>query len=82
MVGQSGVTPKYTNTDDMQLDSAILTIKENHPKDGEVTITGYLMHKGICVSRHHVCGSIHRVDPKGVADWKNKQKGLACPSSK
>ena len=71
-VGQSGVTPKYTNTDDMQLDSAILTIEENHPRDGEVTITGYLMHKGICVSRHRVRGSIHRVDPEGVAERKSE----------
>ena len=46
-VGQSGVTPKYTDTDDTQLDSAISTIKENHPNDGEVMITGHLLHKGI-----------------------------------
>ena len=35
-VWQSGVMPKCTNTDDMQLDSAIATIKEGQPNDGEI----------------------------------------------
>ena len=71
-VGQSGVTSKYTDTDDMQLDSAFSTIKESHPNDGEVMITGHLLHKGICVPPHRVRASIHRVDPEGVAERKNK----------
>ena len=71
-VRQSGVTSKYTDTDDMQLDSAISTIKESHPNDGEVMITGHLLHKGICAPPHRVHASFHRVDPEGVVERKNK----------
>ena len=66
------MTPKYNDTDDRKLDSAISTIKESHPNDGEVMVTGHLLHKGICVPRHHVRASIHRVDPEGVAERKSK----------
>ena len=66
------MTPQYTNTDDTQLDSAISTINESHPNDGEVMITGHLLHKGICVPRRRVHASIHRVDPERVAERKSK----------
>ena len=66
------MTPKYNDTDDRKLDSAISTIKESHPNDGEVMVTGHLLHKSIRVPRHHVRASIHRVDPEGVAERKSK----------
>ena len=66
-VGQPSVMPKYTAMNQAELDSVILSIKENHPKDGEVMITGHLLSKGIRVPRSRVRASIHRVDPCGVA---------------
>ena len=71
-VGQSAVTPKSTGTDDTRLESAISTIKESHPNDGEVMITGHLLHQGIRVPRRRIRASIHRVDPEGVAERKSK----------
>ena len=71
-VGQSTVTPKSTGTDDTRLESAISTIKESHPNDGEVMITGHLLQKGLRVPRRRIHASIHRVDPEGMAERKSQ----------
>ena len=57
---------------DRELDDKIRLIKQTHPHDGEVMITGHLQQEGICLSRHRIRASIHRVDPTGVAERGSK----------
>ena len=57
---------RYSEISDAHLNSAIRSIKESHPNDGEVMVAGYLVSRSIRVPRVRLRASIHRVDPEGV----------------
>ena len=59
---------RYSDLSDTHLDSAIRSIKESHPNDGEVMVAGHLPSRGIRVPRVQLRASIHRVDPEGTAE--------------
>ena len=58
-------------TDD-ELDAKVKSIKQTHPQYGEVMIVGHLRQDGIRLARSRISASIHRVDPKGVAERRSK----------
>ena len=54
---------QFTEISDNDLDEVMKGIKEEHPNDGEVLVSGHLLAKGIRVPRSRMRASIHRVDP-------------------
>ena len=63
--GQPAVVTKFSDIDDTQLDSAISSIKRNHPNDGEVMIKGHLLQKRIRVARCRVSGKYSSYRSRG-----------------
>ena len=57
---------KYSDMSEAQLDAIVRSIKEEHPNDGEIMVTGHLLKQGIKVQRAKLRASIHRIDPQGV----------------
>ena len=58
---------KYSLISNDLLDVEVGRICREFPHDGEVMISGHLVHRGIHVTRAKLRASIHRVDPQGVA---------------
>ena len=52
----------FTAISDGKLDQVLLSIKENHPTDGEVMMMDHLTSRGVHVSRARLRASIHRID--------------------
>ena len=52
----------YSSLTDSQLDEVIISIKRDHPNDGEVLLKGHLLRQGIRVPRQALRNAIHRVD--------------------
>ena len=63
---------QFTEISDNDLDEVMKGIKEEHPNDGEVLVSGHLLAKGIRVPRSRMRASIHRVDPINTAQWRSK----------
>ena len=61
----------YTDISDGDLDAKIKSIKQVHPNDGEVMMTGQLLSLGVRVPRSRLRASIHRVDPQGTAERRS-----------
>ena len=60
---EEGISPNdYTPLTDDQLDEVVISIKHDHPNDGEVLLKGHLLRQGIRVSRQALRNAIHRVD--------------------
>ena len=55
-----------TQLSDAQLDDIIVSIKGDHPHDGEILLKGHLCRLGIRVRRKDLRASIHRVDHEGA----------------
>ena len=72
MKEENRVMGSYSAISDATLDSVIVSIKRNHPNDGEVMIGGHLSSAGIRVTRARIRASIHRVDPLGVAERRRR----------
>ena len=51
---------------DQQVDEIVLSIKADHPNDGEVLLRGHLVRMGIRITRQALRDSIHRVDHEGT----------------
>ena len=58
---------KYTDISDSDLDNVIVSIKRDHPNDGERLVIGHLAARSILVPRARVRAAIHRVDPDNTA---------------
>ena len=58
---------KYSLISNDLLDVEVGRICREFPHDGEVMISGHLVHRGIHVTRAKLRASIHHVDPQGVA---------------
>ena len=63
---------QFTEESDDDLDEIIKDIKQEHPNDGEVLVTGHLLAKGIRIPRSRMRASIHRVDPINTADRRSR----------
>ena len=63
---------QFTEISDNDLDEVMKGIKEEHPNDGEVLVSGHLLAKGIRVPRSRMRASIHRVDPINTAQRRSK----------
>ena len=57
----------YTYISDHELDRQIISIKSDHPNDGERLLIGHLLSHQIIVPRARLRASIHRVDPYNTA---------------
>ena len=57
----------YSEISDIELDEVMVTIKLNHPNDGERMIIGHLHRLGVVLPRARIRASIHRVDPVNTA---------------
>ena len=58
----------YTAISDNALDLLIQQLKVRHPYDGEVLMAGHLTCIAVHITRARLRASIHRVDPRGVAE--------------
>ena len=65
---EAGITPTdYSELSDQELDDVVMSIKADHPNDGEVLMQGHLLRNGIRVRRESLRQAIHRVDSAGVS---------------
>lgn len=68
---EAGISPDdNTPLSDQQLDEVIVSIKQDHPNDGEVLMQGHLLRQGIRVPRQALRNAIHRVDHTSVVARK------------
>ncbi|XP_064387315.1 uncharacterized protein LOC135335697 [Halichondria panicea] len=58
---------RYSPVSDQVLDNIVAEIKQSHPNDGEVLLTGHLRRQSIFLPRTRIRASIHRIDPVGTA---------------
>ena len=66
--GREGVSfDRYSPVSDQVLDNIVAEIKQSHPNDGEVLLTGHLRRQSIFLPRTRIRASIHRIDPVGTA---------------
>lgn len=64
---EAGISPTdNTPLSNGQVDEIVVSIKADHPNDGEVLLQGHLFRMGIRISRQAVRNSIHRVDHEGA----------------
>ena len=68
MKEENRVLGSYSSITDAALDTLIISIKRDHPNDGEVMVAGHLCRIGVRVTRARMRASIHRVDPLGIAE--------------
>ena len=61
------VLTTYTDISDSRLDRLVAEVKQRHPNDGEILMSGHLLAAGITVQRYRLRASIHRVDPVNTA---------------
>ena len=67
-LAEAGIsTNDCTQLSDSGIDHIILSIKHDHPNDGEVLIQGHLERMGIRIPRQAMRDSIHCVDHQNVA---------------
>ncbi len=57
---------RYSPVSDQVLDNIVAEIKQSHPNDGEVLLTGHLRSQSIFLPRTRIRASIHRIDPVGT----------------
>ena len=57
----------FTDISDDQLQDVMNTIKEHHPRAGEVMVQGHLRALGVHIQRDRLHSAIHHVDPMGAA---------------
>ena len=60
------VSMLYTNISDDDLDSAVVSLKEQYPNSGYRMMKGLLMQQGIRVQDARIRDSMHCVDPCGI----------------
>lgn len=63
---KAGVSTDRTPLTDQELDEVVVTIKNDHPNDGEKLMQGHLLRLGINVSRQSLRNSLHRVDHENI----------------
>ena len=63
MKEENRVLGSYSSITDAALDTLIISIKRDHPNDGEVMVAGHLCRIGVRVTRARMRASIRRVDP-------------------
>ena len=57
---EAGITPTdYSELSDQELDDVVMSIKTDHPNDGEVLMQGHLLRNGIRVRRESLRQAIH-----------------------
>ena len=57
---------KFTDLSDSRLQEIVASVKENHPRAGEVMLQGHLRVQGLHVQRNRLCTAIHHDDPMGA----------------
>lgn len=75
----------FSDTSDDQLRDIVNTIKEHHPRAGEVMVQGHLRAQGVHVQRERLRSAIRQVDPVGAASRRrppHSTEGVFCPMSK
>ena len=57
----------FSDLSDDQLRDILNTIKEHHPRAGEVMVQGHLRAQGVHIQRERLHSAIHQVDLMGAA---------------
>ena len=57
---------KFTDLSDSRLAEIVASVKENHPRAGEVMLQGHLRAQGLHVQRNRLRTAIHQSDPIGT----------------
>ena len=58
---------KFSDLPDDQLQEVVTSVKEHHPRAGEVMVQGHLRAQGVHVQRDRLRSAIHHIDPIGAA---------------
>lgn len=58
---------RFSDIADEQLQGAVASIKEHHPRAGEVMVQGHLRAQGVHVQRDRLRSAVRLVDPAGTA---------------
>ena len=59
---------KFSDLPDDQLQEVVTSIKENHPRAGEVMVQGHLRAQGVYIQRNRLHSAIHQIDPIDAAE--------------
>ena len=54
---------KFSDLPDDQLQEVVTSVKEHHPRAGEVMVQGHLRAQGVHVQRDRLRSAIHQIDP-------------------
>ena len=70
---EADISPKdHSQLSAAELDQVIISVKVNHPNDGEVLMQGHLLRQGIKVTRKKLRQAIHRVDHESTVARQSK----------
>ena len=68
----------FSDISDDQLRDIVNTIKEHHPRAGEVMVQGHLRAQGVHVQRERLRSAIRQVDPVGAASRRRPPFDGGC----
>jgi hypothetical protein len=83
---QNGVSYKYNEISDADLDNAVWEFRQTKPNSGVRYLTGHLQQLGFWVQQQWITSSIHRVDPLGTVlrqctMIQRRQHKVSCPNA-
>ena len=65
------ISESFTEISSSDLDQLLQEIKAEHPNSGEVMLNGYLLERGVKISRATLRSAIHRVDHANTVSRKS-----------